>query len=196
MVTKKLVVLMLAGAVLVAGVWGRHALAESDRLLDGFEVNQWKSTKANCRVALELSSEVRRSGEHSLSFHKAENVIHNGWISRPVEFPPGTRGVTFWVMKGQDRAPRLGIGLNDGETHFAFDTKGLSAALAPVPKGEWKQVEVHLDTDKMTAWPRGREKGFDLAKIKSLILAVGDNRTRTQLGWVLYIDDMELLLPK
>ena len=160
--------------------------------LDTFETNSWRSTKANCRLALELSSRFRHGGRRSLGFYKAEKVTHDGRISRPVRLPRGAKGLRFWVMKGEKQAPMLGMGLREGDTHFGFDSNELNATLRTMPKGAWKQVEVYFDATRMSTWPRGRE--LDFAEIDTLIISVGDNKTRKDFGRVLYIDDMELII--
>ncbi len=60
-----------------------------------------------------------------------------------------------------------------------------------LPAGQWKQVEVRLDTPS-SAWPR--DSKFDVATVDRLVIAIGDNRTTRDTGRVVFIDDMELVL--
>ena len=162
------------------------------RKLDDFEANQWKSIKANCRVDLRLIPTVKRTGRHSLELKKAEDVIHDGMISRPVRLPPGAKGLRFWVARAVKGAPKLGVFLRAGGTNFSFDSSQLSSAMAEVPPGEWRHVEVPFDTTRMTTWPKGGT--LDLAKIDTLVIKVGDNKTTQGYGQAVYIDDMEVLI--
>ena len=97
----------------------------------------------------------------------------------------------FWVRKGSEQAPRLGIALRGGDAHFSFGMERLNATLKEMPAGHWKQVEVRLDKPS-SAWPRDNK--FDVATVDRLVIAVGDNRTTRDTGRVVFIDDMELVL--